>query len=60
MTAKPTSPDDNQAQHQRFKELASELGCDEDEAAFEATLKKVATAPTPPKHEPKKRKPKDR
>jgi len=41
----------------RFKELARELGCDEDEAAFEAALKKVAEAPPPPKHEPKKRKP---
>jgi hypothetical protein len=26
----------------RFKELARELGCDEDEAVFEEALKKVA------------------
>ena len=39
----------------RFKKLARELGCDEDEAAFEVALKKVAETPTLPKHEPKKR-----
>ena len=39
----------------RFKELARELGCDEDEVAFEAALKKVAEAPQPQKHEPQKR-----
>ena len=44
----------------RFKELARELGCDEDEAAFEAALKKVAEAAPQLKHEPKKRSPKDR
>jgi hypothetical protein len=43
----------------RFKALARELGCDEDEAVFETALKKVAEAPHPPKHEPKKRKPRD-
>jgi hypothetical protein len=58
MAAKSTSADDGQAQHQRFKELARELGCDEDEGAFEEALKKVASAPPLPKHEPKKRKPK--
>ena len=40
----------------RFKELARELGCDEDEAAFDATLKKLAEAAPLPKREPKKRK----
>ncbi len=39
----------------RFKELARELGCDEDEAAFDAALKKVAEAKPGPKYEPKKR-----
>jgi hypothetical protein len=34
------------------------LGCDEDEAAFEAALKKVAERASLPKHEPKQRKPK--
>jgi hypothetical protein len=45
----------DQTQIDRFKELARELGCDEDEAAFEAALKKVAEAAQPPKYEPKKR-----
>jgi hypothetical protein len=38
----------------RFKEL----GCDEDEAAFDAALKKLAESAPLPKHEPKKRAPK--
>jgi hypothetical protein len=38
------------------KALACELGCDEDEAAFEEALKKVAETPHQPKHEPKQRK----
>lgn len=29
-------------QHRRFIETARELGCDDDEAAFDAKLKKVA------------------
>lgn len=49
-----------EAQHDRFKELARELGCDEDEEAFEEALRKVATAPRQPKHVPKKRKAKER
>ena len=39
----------------RFKELARELGCDEDEAAFDAALKRLAEVKALPKHEPKKR-----
>ena len=35
---------DDPAKIERFKALARELGCDEDEAAFEAALKKVADA----------------
>jgi hypothetical protein len=42
----------------RFKALARELGCDENEAAFDAALKKIAERAPLPKHEPKKRKPK--
>jgi hypothetical protein len=38
-------------QHERFIETARELGCDEDEAAFEEKLKRIATA------KPKPRKP---
>jgi hypothetical protein len=35
---------DKQAQHKRFIETARELGCDEDEAAFDEKLKRIATA----------------
>jgi hypothetical protein len=48
---KPESPD----QHERFKGLARELGCDEDEVAFDQALKKVAESGPALKHEPKKR-----
>ena len=44
------------AQHDRFKELARELGCDEDEAAFEKALREVARSGPAAKHEPKKQK----
>ena len=46
---------DDPAKIDRFKELARESGCDEDEAAFEAALKKMAQSGPVPKHEPKKR-----
>ena len=46
-------PDDSD-QVLRFKELARELGCDEDEAAFEEALRKLAEAGHQPKHKPKK------
>jgi hypothetical protein len=42
----------------RVKTLTREPDCDEDEAAFETALKKLAEAKPLPKHEPKKRKPK--
>lgn len=48
----------NQNQIERFKALARELRCDEDEAAFETALRKVAESKPLPKHEPKKRQPK--
>lgn len=38
-TAKPQSD--------KFRDLARELECDEDEAAFEDKVRKVATAPKP-------------
>jgi hypothetical protein len=50
----PPYPD----QIDRFEALARELGCDEDEASFEAALKKIAERAPLPKHEPKNRKPK--
>lgn len=42
----------------RFIKKARELGCDEDEAAFEARLRKVAKAPAPKDAKPKLTKPK--
>ena len=40
---------DSDDQAKRFRDMARELGCDEDEAAFEDKVRKVATAPKPPK-----------
>ena len=34
-------------QPDKFRDLARELECDEDEAAFEDRVRKVATAPKP-------------
>jgi hypothetical protein len=49
-------PDLNEPdQIERFKALARELECDEDEAAFESALKKVAESGPAPKHKPKRR-----
>jgi hypothetical protein len=45
MNRKPVAP----SQSDKFRELAHELECDEDEEAFKATVKKVARAPKPPK-----------
>ena len=61
MPARKTPPpnantgQDDPAKTERFKALARESGCDEDEAAFEAALKQVTRAGPVPKHEPKKR-----
>jgi hypothetical protein len=44
-------------QSKRFIETARELGCDEDEAAFEEKLKQIATA-KPRRQAPRKRPPK--
>jgi hypothetical protein len=54
---KPSDPNEPD-QIERFKALARELECDEDEEAFDAALKKVAESGPAPKHEPKKRQPK--
>jgi hypothetical protein len=54
---KPADPN-AKPQIERFREMARELECDEDEAAFDAALRKIATAPTPQKYEPKKPPPK--
>jgi hypothetical protein len=50
--AMPTqSPDAVPDQLQKFQDLARELGCDEDEAAFKAVVRKIAK--TPPQHREK-------
>jgi hypothetical protein len=36
------------SQADKFRDLARELECDEDEAAFDERLKKIAKAPQPP------------
>jgi hypothetical protein len=54
MNAKPKpSPDKNQSA--KFRDAARELGCDEDEAAFEKRLRKIAKAlaPKPDKKKPR-------
>jgi hypothetical protein len=45
-----TAPKPNQAD--KFRDLARELECDEDEAAFEEKVRKVATAPKAEPEEP--------
>ena len=40
-----------QSQADKFRDLARELECDEDEEAFKAKVKKIATAPKAPKVE---------
>ena len=45
MAKKPTP--DATPQVEKFRDLARELECDEDEEAFKAKLRKVATAPRP-------------
>jgi hypothetical protein len=46
--AKP-KPRTEPPQIDKFRDLARELECDEDEDAFRAKFKKVATAPRPAK-----------
>ena len=43
-------PDAPKPQTDKFRDLARELEADEDEAAFEATLRRIAKSP-PPKPE---------
>jgi hypothetical protein len=51
MTAKPKS---EKSQPQKFRDLAREAGCDEDEEHFDAALKRVAKAPAPKETDQKK------
>lgn len=39
-------------QADKFKKMAKELECDEDEAAFDEKVRRVATAPEPEADEP--------
>lgn len=41
--------DDPKPQADKFRDMARELECDEDEAAFEDKVRKVATTPAPEK-----------
>ena len=52
----PDSPEKSSAseQHRRFVETARELGCDEDEAAFDEKLKRIAAAKANPSKAPTK------
>jgi hypothetical protein len=45
-------PDEPKPQPDKFRDLARELECDEDEAKFEETVKRVAEKPKAP--EPKR------
>jgi len=49
--ATPTPKSDDPAQIDKFRDLARELECDEDEAAFDERLKQIA--PTPKADTPK-------
>lgn len=42
-------PDQQKTQRERFEETARQIECDEDEAKFNAVLKKIAKAETGPK-----------
>jgi hypothetical protein len=39
--------DDHKPQSDKFRDMAKELECDEDEAAFEDKVRKVVAAPKP-------------
>lgn len=45
-------PKDDRPQADKFKELARKLRVDEDEAAFEETVRKVAKRDAPPASKP--------
>lgn len=44
---------DKKTQHQRFVETARELECDEDEAAFDEKLRRIATVKPKPQPQAK-------
>jgi hypothetical protein len=43
----PKPKSDEKQQSERFIEIARELGCDEDEAAFDEKLRRIAKAKPP-------------
>jgi len=45
---KPESAEKAKPQPDKFRDLARQLECDEDEAAFEETVRKVAKPQKPP------------
>jgi hypothetical protein len=47
----------DKTQRDRLIETACELGCDEDEAAFEEKLKRIASVEQPPKRLSDRKKP---
>ena len=51
-------PDDTKPQADKFRDLARDLGCDEDEAAFKAKLRKIAKTPPQHREKPKGEQPK--
>jgi hypothetical protein len=57
MPARKPRPPDEKPQIEKFREMARELGCDEDEEAFKAKLAQVMRHR--PKVEPKKQPKKD-
>jgi hypothetical protein len=59
MSSRNSQPKRLSSQAQKFIEAASELGCDENESAFDEIVKKVAKA-APPRQEPEKPKAKKR
>jgi hypothetical protein len=44
---------DARTQPEKFADLARDLGCDEDEAAFKAKLRKIAKSPPQHREKPK-------
>ena len=59
MAKKPEQNQPSAKQVEAFRKVARELGCDEDEAAFEVRLRKIAKAvpPAPAKKPAPKKKP---
>lgn len=47
-----TERKDERPQADKFTDLARELGCDENEAAFKAAVRKIGTVPRPEKAKP--------